>query len=444
MSRRNSYIGERLRNSYWFLPTVMLLGAAGLAWITTNLDEEYDPEKTRWIGELIFSGGSDGAREVLGTIAASMITVAGVVFSITIVSLQLASTQFGPRMLANFMRDRGNQITLGTFVSAFLYSLLVLRSIRSSSVSQVPHLSVTFAVGFAVAGLVVLIYFIHHISTGIQAPNLLHAIALELRRGTDHLFPDVEEMDHAKPAPRDEALPDGFEGSAALVPARGTGYIQVIDLDRLAHIASEHDLVIRLETRPGRFVVNQTPFASAWPADRLTDDLTRSIGESVVTGARRTSQDDIEFPIRQLVEIAVRALSPGINDPFTASQCVDQVSAGLCVLAARPFPTPYVADDQGVLRVVDGDPMTFERLVGAAFDQIRQSASTHTQVYVHLLEALARIARCVRHPDRLEPVRQEARLVMEAADRGIEAEVDKALVVHKYQRVLAAAEAARA
>ena len=306
MGTRISYTEDRLRNSYWFVPTIMLVGAAVLAWITTNLDDSYDPEKMRWVGDLIHSGSSDGAREVLGTIAASMITVAGVVFSITIVSLQLASSQFGPRMLANFMRDRGNQITLGTFVAAFLYSLLVLRTIRNDA--TVPHLSVTFAVGLAVAGLVVLIYFIHHISTAIQAPNLIDAISDELRRGVDHLFPDVEDVDSADSGDASHALPGDFDEQSRPIEAAGTGFVQVIDVEDLVKIATEHDLVIRLETRPGRFVVHRTPCASAYPASRVDDDVAQAIAECVVTGARRTIQQDIEFPIKQMVEIAVREI----------------------------------------------------------------------------------------------------------------------------------------
>lgn len=442
MGTRISYTEDRLRNSYWFVPTIMLVGAAVLAWITTNLDDSYDPEKMRWVGDLIHSGSSDGAREVLGTIAASMITVAGVVFSITIVSLQLASSQFGPRMLANFMRDRGNQITLGTFVAAFLYSLLVLRTIRNDA--TVPHLSVTFAVGLAVAGLVVLIYFIHHISTAIQAPNLIDAIADELRRGVDHLFPDVEDVDGAESADASHALPGDFDEQSRPIEAPGTGFVQVIDVEDLVRIATEHDLVIRLETRPGRFVVHRTPFASAYPASRVDDEVAQAIAECVVTGARRTLQQDIEFPIKQMVEIAVRALSPAINDPVTATTCVDQTSAGLCELAGRELPSPYVLDESGRRRLVDGDPITWERLVGAGFDQVRQAASFHTLVYIHMLEALARIAGCVRAHERLDPLLREARLVVEAAERNVEAEADRGVVEQRYDALLTVAERVRA
>ena len=175
MDTKASLVGERLRNGFWFTPALMLAGTTVLAFLTVAIDDNADPEKVAWLKPIVYSGGPDGAREVLGVIAASMIGVAGVVFSITIVSLQLASGQFGPRMLANFVRDRGNQVTLGTFISAFLYSLLTLRTLRSDPTS-VPHLSVTVALAFAIAGLSVLVYYIHHVAVTIQAPTLIETI----------------------------------------------------------------------------------------------------------------------------------------------------------------------------------------------------------------------------------------------------------------------------
>jgi uncharacterized membrane protein len=209
-------------------------------------------------------------------------------------------------------------------------------------------------------------------------------------------------------------------------------------------VAREHDLVIRVQTRPGRFVVGHSVFASAYPAARVTEEAIESICEALTTGSRRTAQQDIEFPIRQMVEIAVRALSPAINDPFTASTCVDQTSSGLCELAGRKLPSPYVVDGDDALRVVHGDPVTWERLVGGAFDQVRQCADSHTTVYVHLLESLARIAGCVRSPERLDPLLREARLVVEAAGRNVEAEADRDVVEQRYDALLTAAERIRA
>lgn len=438
MQTRTSLIGERLRNSYWFVPSLMLAGAVVLAAVTIALDDAYAPEQTPWLGQLLYSGGADGARELLGAIASSMITVAGVVFSIAIVTLQLASSQFGPRMLANFIRDRGNQVTLGTFVATFLYSLLVLRTVRTTEPAVVPHVSVTVALLLAVAGLSVLIYFIHHVATTIQAPNLIQGIASELRRDTDRIFPDVDETGSAATSEAAPAVPSDLENDSRPVAASSSGYVQVVDIENLTALAGEHDLVIRLETRAGRFVVDDTAFALAYPASRVTDEVAEKLASSLVTGARRTAQQDIEFPIRQLVEIAVRALSPGINDPFTAGTCVSQIGAGLCELAGRAFPAPYVVDDDGALRLVIGDPVTWERIVAGAYDQIRQCADFHTAVYLDLLESLAQIAGCARDASRLEPLLAEGRLVLAAAEANVAAEADRAVVRRRYDDLLAA------
>jgi uncharacterized membrane protein len=436
MRTRSSYVRERLRTSYWVLPALMVLGAALLAFIALTIDDHSHIERFRPLRPFVFSGGPDGAREVLATIAASMITVAGVVFSVTVVSLQLASTQFGPRMLANFMRDRANQATLGTFLAAFLYSLIVLRTIRTDSASSVPHLSVTLGLGLAIAGLSVLIFFIHHIATSIQAPSLVESIASDLDRRADSIFPDLDQVPNAQPGRVEDDLAEDFDDRSAEVMARSTGYVQVIDLERLVTLAREHDLRIRLAVRPGRFVVHQTAFAHAAPADRVTAEVRTAIAATVAAGSSRASVQDVEYLIRQLVELSVRALSPSLNDPFTASTCVDQLGAALCRIADQELPPTSIADEDGTVRVAIGDPVTFPRLVGVAFDQIRQMAGPHVPVYAHLLESLTRVSRRVTEPGRLEPLARQGQLVMEAAERRVELPEDLASIEERYDALL--------
>ncbi|HJR39309.1 MAG TPA: DUF2254 domain-containing protein [Nocardioidaceae bacterium] len=439
MAARFSFLRDRLRNSFWFTPALMTLGAVVLAVLTLTLDDHLSDEDLKAIPGLhtiVYSGGPDGAREVLGTIAASMITVAGVVFSITIVALTLASSQFGPRLLERFTRDRGNQLTLGTFIATFLYCLLVLRTIRTDQPESVPDVGVTVAVALAIAGLSVLIYFIHHVSMSIQAPSLVASIGGELRNGIHHLFPDADHLEDVEESTPPD-LPD--TGEARRVEARSSGYVQILDLEGLVALACAHDLQLRIEVRPGRFVVPSSTLAHAWPAARVTDELAADIAAALVTGSRRTPVQDVEFPIRQLAEVAVRSLSPGINDPFTASTCVDEMSVGLCEAAGRAFPPRALADPEGVVRVVIGDPVTFGRLIGVAFDQVRQCADFHAPVYVHLLEALTRIAGCVTRPERMEPLLTEGRLVMEAACASVPSEADRQGIEERYDELVTAA-----
>lgn len=176
-SARLANLWESLRTSYWFVPTLMTAGGVALSFASVHLDERVNYKWVRTVG-WIWAGGAEGARQVLSTIAGSMITVAGVAFSITIVALTLASNQFGPRLLRNFVRDAGNQIVLGTFIATFVYCLLVLRTVRGEDDTEfVPYVSVTLGVAFALTSLGVLIYFIHHVAISIQAENLIASVA---------------------------------------------------------------------------------------------------------------------------------------------------------------------------------------------------------------------------------------------------------------------------
>lgn len=417
MRTRVSSIRDQLRASFWFTPALMVVAAVLVAGFTLSLDDAISRERLRELpvlGTLIYSGGPDGAREVLSAVAGSMITVAGVVFSITMVALTLASGQYGPRLMDSFVRDRGNQLTLGTFIATFVYSLLVLRTVRSDQPSSVPDVSVTCSLLFALAGLAVLIYFINHVAQSIQASNLVAAIGKDVRAGVVAVFPDLDDLDDAAGG-RSEEWPAPEEGSGPIpVTAGSGGYVQLVDLDALVSLADEHDLRLQLEVRPGRFVVPSSVVVQVWAAT-CSDEVRRSLAACVVAGARRTPVQDVEFPIRQLSEVAVRTLSPAINDPFTAQSCVDQLSVGLCEIAGRRLPPEVLCDADGVPRLRIGDPVTFARLVTVAYAQIRQCAAEHVPVYLHLLQALDSIAGCTRAEPRREVLREEARLTLEAA-----------------------------
>lgn len=439
MRARLSFFADHLRGSYWFVPALMTVAAVLLSMLTLWVDGRLDGENQPWwLQHILYSGGADGAREMLNAIAGSMITVAGVVFSITIVALALASNQFGPRLLSNFMSDRGNQVTLGTFIAAFVYSLLILRKTRTGELERVPHLSVAVALLLAVAGISVLIYYIHHIAAKIQAPNLVASIGHDLHGYVDRLFPHAAGLENGAVA--DAApLPAGFDERARTVDASSSGYVGVVDLDALLALGREQDLLIRLETRPGQFVVRGTTLATAWPPDRADDQILAAVAESVVTGSRRTPMQDFEFPIQQLAEIAVRSLSPAINDPYTAVGCVEWLSSVLCELSDDRFPSPYLADTDGQLRVVIGSPVRFTDLLGGSFDAIRQSADFHTMVYVALLEALQDIATCAHGRDRLEQLLEQGRLVVEAAEQGVKQSADLETVRRKYDELVTVA-----
>lgn len=394
MRTRLASLWEELRTSFWFVPALMTAAAAvlafGMVWVDHALDE-------RWVDEAewVYTGSAEGARSLLSTLATSMITVSGVVFSIMIVALTLASSQLGPRLLRNFMRDLGNQVTLGTFIATFVYCLLVVRTVRGSNGGEfVPHVAVSVAIVLALASVGVLIFFIHHAAASIQAPNVIAAVGAELEHSIDRLFPDrMGTGGEDDDAPEASAVgPDERR-----VAAECTGYVQVIDEDRLMALAVERDVIVRVVRRPGHFVAPHLPLAAIRPAARGDDELAAAVRDTIVVGPQRTLGQDVEFAIDQLVEVAVRALSPGVNDPFTAIQCVERLGAALARLAERRIPSAHRWDDAGRLRVIVY-PWSFGALVDAAFNQIRQHARTSVAVSIALLDAIASIAAVVRRP----------------------------------------------
>jgi uncharacterized membrane protein len=385
MRTRLLALWDALRTSYWFLPSLMAVAALALAWTTVQVDERWSAATDR-VG--IFAATPSGARSMLSGVAAAMITIAGLTFSITIVAITVASQQYGSRVLRNFMRDMTNQFALGTFIAVFLYCLIVLGAIRSEEQHTfVPDLSVTLGVALAVGGLGMLIYYIHHLSMSLDAARLIEMLGRDVDSSLDALFP--EQLGIEEPS-APVAVP---HGDGIRVAAASSGYVQAVDEDSLLELASRRDLVIRLERRPGDRVVEGHPIATVWGA--VDAALVRDINEVLVLGSQRTPLQDLEFTIEQLVDIAVRALSPGINDPFTAILCVDRLTICLVRLARRRIPRPERFDTTGALRVI-ARSWTFAGALDAAFDQIRQHGDTSTAVTARLLESLAIIAASTR------------------------------------------------
>ncbi len=430
-------LNERLRSGFWVLPLSMSVAAGVIASFTLWIDDNFDGS----LGGLLAAGGPIGAQNVLTTVAASMVTVGATVLSVTIVAMQLASTQFGPRILTNFVRDRVNQAALGSFVAVFVNAVLVLRRTNDNP-ATIPRVSLMVTLLLTAGAVTMLVVFVHHIATSIQAMTIVDRVARDVRRAVDHRFPDPHDADDAHPAAGDVEL----AGGGAPVLALRSGYLQLVDLEELLERCEQHDLVLHLAHRPGKFVVAETPVAHAWTSDgraaaELSPRLGRELATAFVTGSRRTHDQDAEFPVKQLVEVAVRSLSPAINDPITACACSDQLGAALCRLATRREPPRVIAGPDGRPRLVHGDPLTFAIMVGVCFDQIRQSADYHVTVYVHLLESLERLAGCLTHDDQAEPVRRQADLVLERAEQVVPQQADRDVVRRRHEQVLAALDA---
>jgi uncharacterized membrane protein len=428
-----------LRSSLWFVPSLMVAGAIALSFLTISLDEA---SKLAWLRDFdsIFSGGPEGARAVLATIAGSMIGVTGIVFSITVVTLTLASAQFGPRLLRTFMRDRGNQITLGTFIATFVYCLLVLRVVREvEGVRFVPHLSTTCGIAMALASLGVLIYFIHHISVSIQADAVIAAVSDDLLEALERLYP--EKIGQEPPAPQHpESLAPHLADTALharVVVATRSGYLQAVDSKGLMRLATENDFLFRLEYRPGDFVVQASPLVTVWPAARADEHLATTLNRAFILGRQRSYEQDIGFAFGQLVEIAVRALSPGVNDPFTAVSCIDRIGMALCQLAGRAYPCAARYDDAGHLRVI-ATTATFAEMTEATITPIRQYCRASLTVTLRLLEMIAIVAPHLHREEDREALRQQACMIERGSHEGLPEARDRQQVTASYQAVLQA------
>lgn len=425
-------LAENLRSSYWFLPSVIAVAAIAFSFLTVWIDQQVQYDWVSHIG-FFWSGGAEGARGLLSTLAGSMITVAGVVFSMTLVVLSLASSQFGPRLLRNLMRDTASQVGLGIFVATFIYCLLILRTIRSNeTVTFVPYVSVTIGLVLGVASLAVLIYYIHHIAMAIQAPNVIARVAGELLESADALYPPAQH-----PGRKPVTAPPAFEGLTREVCASDTGYIQAIDDFELLRVAREHDIVLQLLCRPGRFVAQGAPLVRVWPADRAGDESVAKVGRHLVIGKQRTAFQDVGFAIEQLVEVAVRALSPGINDPFTAVTCIDWLGAALRKLATKEFPAPYSFDENGDLRLVLADPISLAYLIDLAFDQIRQNAGQSVAVRVRLLQVIRMLLNEVATLEGMSALRRQADMIGQGVASEVPERLDRLAIEELYSQVSA-------
>jgi uncharacterized membrane protein len=433
---RSEWRREALRTNLWLVPTIEVIAAVGLYFATHVLDRAAFDGSLTLPAWMVF-GTADAARQILTTLAAAVITVVGIVFSITIVTLTLASTQFGPRMLRNFIRDRGTQFTLGTFVATFVYATLVLISIGPAAPGRdfVPHLSITIAVALVTVSMAVLIYFIHHIATSIQLPQVIASIARDLSRAIDAESPDDRVSLEAGPSVSE--LLRRMNDAGGIVPAPASGYLQFVQHETLIGLAAEKGAVIRLLYRPGHFVVGGHPLAIVWPPG-AAPSVSRALRTAHITGSSRTLAQDLAFAIDQLVEIAIRALSPAVNDTFTALTCIDWLGDSLCKITERWRPLRVHRDGHGFVRVITAH-VSYERLVERSFDKIRQAGRGMPAVLIRQLETLTKIVEQSGDADERELLLEQAAMVLRASDESVPEPADRADVEQAHKNVLVAA-----
>ncbi len=407
---------EYLRSSLWFIPSLCVVASIGLAAGTLA----YDSGEHAFPG-VIFSGSISSLQSTLSTIATAVISLAALVFSVTMLVLQLASSQYSPRVLRTFLRDVKSQLALGVFLSTFAVNLVVLLSVQDKTDDHeafYPELSVDLALIYAAVTLGFFVVYIHHLPQSMRVPRILSNVAAETTAAIERLYPSAgEPLDHRDPDDR----PDALTASAVLIVFdRESGYVQGVAEDRLLSLARDHDVIIELLPMVGDFMPRGGALFRIFGANphSVADDACSCLQ----LGKQRTMQQDVDFGFRQLVDIAEKALSPGINDPTTAVQVVDRLHQLLLSLARRSLPTPYRTDESGALRLVL-PTQSWAGYVRLAFDEIRHYGEGSIQV-ARRLNAMADDLLRVVPPARRLPVEEQLRLLASSAERGFHDEYD--------------------
>jgi uncharacterized membrane protein len=430
-------IWSDLRSSFWFMPSLIVVGSIAFA---VALIETDSAGSDRWLAQWprLFGAGAEGARQMLSTLAGSMMSVMGITFSMTLVALALASSQYTSRILRNFMASRITQLTLGIFAGIFAYCLVVLRTVRSGDVEFVPSMAVFFAFFLALGGVVVLIFFIHHIATSIQASSIIASIAEDTITSIERLFPERLGRGPDEDENQDQVLQSLEERSWYPVPAEKNGYIQSVNNEALLRLARSKKTVVRMERGIGGFVVQNTPLVSLALDEPPDPETIAALNSAYNIGRHRTVEQDPAFGIRQIVDMALKALSPGVNDTSTAVMCVDYLSAILAQLASRKFPA-LLRYEENELSVITIAP-TFEGLLAEAFEQIRGSAIGNVGIMVRMLSALDTLSGLTANPRRRRALHEQVLWIAELAGRTTESAHERERLAKRLMEVRKALE----
>ncbi|MGA7486645.1 MAG: DUF2254 domain-containing protein [Xanthobacteraceae bacterium] len=421
MTARIRKLLNDLAETFWLVPALMVVVGVLLAVGLVELDRSgiVPPRllETSWL----YNGGATGARTLLGAIASSTIGVAGTVFSITIAALSLAAGQMGPRLLRNFTRDRGNQITLGAFLGTFSYALMVLRSVRTPSEGEfIPHLSLSIGILLAFVCVATLVFFVGHMAGRINVDTVIDLVSEDVQSAIGRLTTDT----------RPSAPPPAtfWRDAVPVVDAR-RGYLQQLDDHGLADWAAEHRTAIRLLVRPGDYVFPGTAVAVVIPPADGTDEAIRN---ATALGSQRVSSADLEFAVRQLVEVAVRALSPGVNDPNTAIGVVDRLGSALCDVVPLYLPSGvFLRNDRPALVVPSID---YDGLVDTMFHMVRQNAAGSAAVLIRMLDVLTAVVSRERDATRIGTLQRHADLILGDAERNISTPADLGDIRKRHAR----------
>ena len=433
MRARLENLWDSFRTSFWFVPTIMSLMAIMLAMGTNQLDSllASSDRQLSW-----FSTTALAARSTLSSVAGATIALAGVVFSITIVTLSIASSQYGSRLVRNVMGASIADLVIGQYIGTSLYCMLILQNVREShgdSPAFTPQVGTAVGLCLGLISMGMLIWFIHHVATAIQAPTIIMEVSRDLNEAINRLFPErIGEA--AEKETDEEALEDqncqtfhevlsGVGKYNITVPSKREGYIEGIDGGSLISLGQELNGVVELMCKPGDYITQDQLLARVWCQDQTETEedseeqietVNNTVNRVIIIGLRRTPRQDVTYAALELVEIALRALSPGINDPFTAMSCVDRLGGALGRLVERSCPSQIRRDSESVPRLLITTADGFAEVLKYSFGMIREYGSSNTTVSLKILEALTGITSHASRPEDIEVIRQEAEALQTA------------------------------
>ena len=425
MLARALTVYQWIRTSLWALPLLMVLCAAGAAYVVLNIRLNPGGDQKWW---WLYSGDAGQAQGLLSSLLAAMITMGTLVISITMVVLTLAAQQLGPRLIRSFMADRRTQASIGLFIATIVYLLLVLRTIHGGAEDGIPNLAVSAGTGLVLFSVVTLPIFVHHLARSIVSDAVIWRVGSELDGSAQTLLPERSDPEQALGALKPP------EDRAPIKLSRG-GYIQAIDHNAIVSCAEAADAVIVLDYRPGHHVIAGAAIGWFSPPTADRDKIEEAVSAGVLLGSERTPVQDIEYSVRQLSEVALRALSPGVNDPHTAVVAIDRLAQSLGLIMQRGSAPQVWRGDGGAVRLIAANP-TFEGILDEAFNQIRQAGERQPAILIRLAENLAQLAE-VASPAQKEQLAVHLKLVAEAGRRNVESSRDLAAIDNAVKRGLA-------
>jgi len=429
------FFWKELMATFWFVPVLIIMLSVVLSIGLVSLDNFVDLPQEGWL-RFFLVNNSDSARSILSTISGAMIGVAGTVFSVTLVALTLASSQFGPRLIKNFMYVRLNQVVLGSYIATYLYCLLVLIAVKDGSdYTFIPSLSILLAIIAAVANIILLIIFIHQIAVSIQADKVIADISDFISHQVENLYPEKMGEEKNEDENVDFSKVKANFPESKLIKSPKSGYLQYVDSEGLMDFVTENNAIFRLRHRPNSYLVKGMEIGEIYSRSPWKRDKLEIIFDQFVIGQTKTSQQDLEFSVHQMVEIAARALSPGVNDPYTAIACIDNLTTTMSYLARVKFPSKNRHDADGKLRIV-ADVLDFEGVLDAAFNQIRQFSKGSAAVIIRLMEALEIINGFTIKADHKKAVRKHAEMVLTVGKQTIKEENDIQDLIERSKKIL--------